>query len=56
MPILLHLCIIHHVRDRIDARPQRRVHKMRIALGRLHLRMTQQLADHFQGRTTADQQ
>jgi hypothetical protein len=29
---------------------------MRIPLGRLHLRMAQQLADHFQGCTTADQE
>ena len=40
----------------IDPVTQRRVHQMGIALGRLHLRVTQQLADHFQRRAAADQQ
>ena len=44
------------MRHRVDTRPQGRVHQMRITLGRLHLRMTQQLADHFQGCTPTDQQ
>lgn len=40
----------------VDARPEWRVRQVSVTLGGLHVRMTQQLADHFQRRTAADQQ
>jgi hypothetical protein len=42
--------------DGIDPVAQGRIHQVGIALGRLHLRVAQQLADHFQRGATADQQ
>ena len=43
-------------RNGINACAQGRVHKMGISLCRLHLAVAQQLADHFEGRSAADQQ
>ena len=42
------------MRHRVDARPQGRVHQVRIALGRLHLRVTQQFADQSNGAKMPD--
>ena len=45
-----------HAGHGVDTGAQGRIHQVRIALGRLHLAVAQQLADHFQRRTAADQQ
>lgn len=60
---LIRCGIVHKARSRaqeaghrVDARAQRRVHQMGIALRGLHLAVAEQLSDHFQRRATADQQ